>query len=86
LGEVACLDLGDVDLQIGTIATRKTKFFKSRILPLTDTALREYPEARQKAKAPQDSDSGLFWHDQGSARYTSQAIADSVEVARGIPR
>jgi integrase/recombinase XerD len=78
LGELARLDLGDVDLQIGTIAIRETKFFKSRILPLTDSALsalREYLEARRKAKAPQDSDSALFWHDQGNARYTSQAIA-----------
>ena len=39
LGELARLDLGDVDLQTGTIAIRETKFFKSRILPLTDSAL-----------------------------------------------
>ncbi len=86
LGELARLDFGDVDLQIGTIAIRETKFFKSRILPLTDSALsalREYLEARRKAKAPQDSDSGLFWHDHGNARYTSQAIAYSlVEILR----
>ncbi|WP_244563879.1 hypothetical protein [Ensifer aridi] len=39
------------------------------------SALREYLEARRKAKAPQSPDSGLFWHDQGNARYTSHAIA-----------
>ena len=78
LGELARLDLGDVDLQTGTIAIRETKFFKSRILPLTDSALsalREYLEARRAAKAPQSQDSGLFWHDQGNARYTSHSIA-----------
>jgi integrase/recombinase XerD len=78
LGELARLDLGDVDLQTGTITIRETKFFKSRILPLTDSALsalREYLEARRKAKAPQSPASGLFWHDQGNARYTSQSIA-----------
>jgi integrase len=78
LGELARLDLGDVDLQIGTITIRETKFFKSRILPLTDSALlalREYLEARRKAKAPQNPASGLFWHDQGNARYTSHSIA-----------
>jgi integrase len=78
LGELARLDLGDVDLQTGTIAIRETKFFKSRILPLTDSALsalREYLEARRAAKAPQSPDSGLFWHDQGNARYTSHSIA-----------
>jgi integrase/recombinase XerD len=74
LSELARLDLGDVDLQSGTITIRETKFFKSRMLPLTDsalTALRQYLEARRQAKAPQNPDSALFWHDQGNARYTS---------------
>jgi integrase/recombinase XerD len=78
LGELARLTLADVDLQAGTITVRETKFFKSRILPLADTALsalREYLEARRKAKAPQSPKSGLFWHDQGNARYASQSIA-----------
>lgn len=78
LGEVARLDLGDVDLTAGTITIRETKFFKSRILPLADSALAalsEYLMLRRKAKAPQSVDSGLFWHDQGNARYTSHAIA-----------
>lgn len=78
LGELARLDLGDVDLTAGTITIRETKFFKSRILPLADSALAalsEYLMRRRKAKAPQSVDSGLFWHDQGNARYTSHAIA-----------
>ena len=78
LGELARLNLGDVDLESGAITIRETKFFKSRILPLTGSALaalRKYLEARRKAKAPQSPDSGLFWHDQGNARYTSHGIA-----------
>jgi integrase/recombinase XerD len=78
VGELARLNLGDVDLQSGTISIRETKFFKSRILPLSDSALsalREYLEARRDAKAPQSPDSGLFWHDQGNDRYTSHGIA-----------
>ena len=78
VGELARLNLGDADLQTGTIAIRETKFFKSRILPLSDSALsalHEYLEARREAKAPQSPDSGLFWHDQGNARYTRQSIA-----------
>jgi integrase/recombinase XerD len=78
LSELSRLNLGDVDLQSGTIAIRETKFFKSRILPLTNSALgavREYLELRQQAGAPQNCDSGLFWRDQGSTRYTSHGIA-----------
>jgi integrase/recombinase XerD len=78
LGEIARLNLGDVDLADGTITVRETKFFKSRILPLAGSALaalKDYLEARRKAKAPQSPEAGLFWHDQGNARYTSHAIA-----------
>jgi len=76
--ELARLDLGDVDPRCGTITIRETKFFKTRILPLPDTVmaeLRTYLDARRSAGAPQDPQSGLFWHDQGNDRYTSAAIA-----------
>ena len=89
LGELVRLDLGDVDLQSGTITIRETKFFKSRILPLTDSALaalREYLETRRQAKAPQNPDSGLFWHDQGDRRYTSQSIGGGLWTYCGAPR
>jgi integrase len=36
--ELAGLDLGDVDLQSGTITIRETKFYKTRILPLTEAS------------------------------------------------
>lgn len=78
VGELARLNLGDVDLQSGAITIRETKFFKSRVLPLTDSALsalRKYLKARREAKAPQGQESGLFWHDQGDAGYSSQSIA-----------
>jgi integrase/recombinase XerD len=78
LGELARLNLADVNLLAGTITIRETKFFKSRILPLAGSALsalKEYLKARYKAKAPQRADSGLFWHDQGNARYSSKSIA-----------
>lgn len=77
-GELARLDLGDVDLQGGTITVRQTKFFKTRILPLPDSVmaeLRAYIDARRRAGALQDPRSGLFWHEGRSARYTKHAIA-----------
>ena len=76
--ELARLDLSDVDLQCGTITIRETKFFKTRILPLPDTVmveLRAYMDARRRAGAPHHPQSGLFWHEQDSGRYTSAAIA-----------
>jgi site-specific recombinase XerD len=79
LGELARLNVADVDLQSGAIHIRETKFFKSRILPLTNSALlalREYLEARCRTKAPQSPDSPLFWHDRGNGRYTHQGIAE----------
>jgi integrase len=91
--ELARLNLGDVDLRSGTITIRETKFFKTRILPLPDTVmaeLRTYIDARRSAGAPQDPQSGLFWHDQGNDRYTSAAIAwllvDVIRRAEFKPR
>jgi len=77
VSEIAHLNLGDVDLQVGTITIRETKFFKSRILPLAESvtaALREYLEARRRAGAPQAPESGLFWHDQNGTRYATQTV------------
>jgi integrase/recombinase XerD len=77
VSEIARLNLGDVDLQVGTITIRETKFFKSRILPLAESvtaALREYLEARRRAGAPQGPESGLFWHDQNGTRYATKTV------------
>lgn len=77
LGELARLDLRDVDLNAGALEVRETKFFKSRTLPLTDSVmgvLRQYLDARRRAGAPQDGGSGLFWHRQAAARYSRVMI------------
>ena len=76
-GELARLDLGDVDLQDGTITIRQTKFFKTRILPLPDSViaeLRAYIDVRRRAGGSQDARSGLFWHERGDGHYTPEMI------------
>jgi len=76
-GELARLDLGDFDLQGGTITIRQTKFFKTRILPLPDSVvveLRAYIDARRRAGGSQDARSGLFWHQRGDGHYTPETI------------
>ena len=78
ISEIAGLDLRDVDLKSGAITIRETKFFKSRILPLTDSvvsALRDYLDARRRAGAPQEPYAGLFWHQQRLERYHPRSIA-----------
>jgi integrase len=76
-GELARLNLGDVDLQDGTITIRQTKFFKTRILPLPDSVvveLRAYIDTRRRAGGSQDACSGLFWHKRGDGHYTPEMI------------
>jgi len=80
-GELAQLDLGDVDLQSGTITIRETKFYKTRILPLSDSVmveLRAYLDTRRRAGAPQDSQSGLFWQDHFKDRYASEVVTTMI--------
>lgn len=73
LGEIARLDVGDVQVDDGTIDIRETKLFKSRRLPLAPsvtTVLNVYLEARQQAGAPTHASAGLFWHQQKGGRYS----------------
>lgn len=80
-GELACLDLGDVNLPSGTITVRETKFYKTRILPLPDSVmveLRAYLDARRRTGAPQDPQSGLFWHDHFNDRYTPVVVSKMI--------
>ena len=80
-GELARLDLGDVDLQTGTITVRETKFYKTRILPLPESViieLRAFLDARQRAGAPQNPQSGLFWHEHFNDRYAPIAVSNMI--------
>ena len=88
LGELVRLTLGDIDFRDDTIEIRGTKFFKSRRVPLAPSvisALRDYLTLRQKAGAPTDSSSPLFWHRHeagGYARVTTHWLL--VRVLRNV--
>jgi integrase len=72
LAEIVGLKLGD--LNADCIEVLDTKFFKSRRLPLSATALaalRDYLKARAKAGAPTESDAPLFWHAKGGYGYVA---------------
>jgi integrase/recombinase XerD len=73
LGEIVRLNVGDFDVDNGTIEIRLSKFFKSRRLPLADSvaaALRAYLVARRQAGAATSPDSAFFWHQQAAGRYS----------------
>lgn len=68
LGEIVRLELKDIDLAEGTIEIRNTKFFKSRRLPLSSSALaalQDYLEVRQQAGASVHPEARLFCHSKG---------------------
>jgi len=74
LAEIVGLKIGDLDLNADCIEVSDTKFFKSRRLPLSATAmaaLRDYLNARAKAGAPTESDAPLFWHAKGGYGYVA---------------
>ena len=74
IGEIVGLELKDIDLNAGTIEVRDTKFFKSRLLPLSPdaaAAVQAYMKAREKAGASGDPDASLFWHEKGGYGYVA---------------
>jgi len=90
LGELVRLALSDIDFRDDTIEIRGTKFFKSRRVPLAPgviSALQNYLTLRQKAGAPTDSSSPLFWHRHepgGYARVTAHSLLVRVLRSAGL--
>jgi integrase/recombinase XerD len=82
LGEIVRLNVGDFDIDDRTIEIHRTKFFKSRRLPLSDSvvaALPSYLEARKRAGASTMPDAALFWHQRSAGRY-ARATAEQLLV------
>lgn len=74
LGEIVRLKLKDVDLTEASIEICDSKFFKSRRLPLSKTAiaaLTDYLRVRRKAGAPMNPESPVFWHRRRGYRYST---------------
>lgn len=88
LGEIVGLELKDIDLVEGTIEVRDTKFFKSRLLPLSPSALaalQDYLEARRQYGAPVHTDAPLFCHEKGGySRMTAGILLRHVIDLAGL--
>ena len=64
-GELLGVVVGDYNRVEFTLHIRETKFYKSRLLPINDSIIREleqYLEARLRRKLPLSSDSPLVWN------------------------
>ena len=78
IGELVRLTLADVHLDDDSIEIRKSKFFKSRRLPLTPTVmqvLKDYLAARDRAGAPRTAQSGVFWNPERERRYSYVTVS-----------
>ena len=76
IGEALRLRLRDVDLETDTLVIRDTKFFKSRVVPISESlreAIREYLSERLKATASPDA--FLFLNHRGD-RYSSDKFGE----------
>ena len=85
-GEVLALDISDVDLLGGVLAVRKTKFGKSRFVPVhesTRDALVHYAEHRDRL-CPRRSTSAFFVSECGTRLYQEIAAYTFAKVSRAI--
>jgi len=97
--EALTLVTGDVDLEAGVLTVRRTKFHKSRLVPLHPSAigpLRDYAAARDR-RHPAPRDTAFFVSDAGrrlpygTVRHTfhrllKQALLGAVPSGRARPR
>lgn len=63
LGEVLKLELRDINRKDQALYIRETKFFKSRVVPLSSSMMRElesYLQLRKRSRAPTNPESPLF--------------------------
>jgi integrase len=79
LGEALRLRLGDIDLKSQSLCIRQTKFFKSRLVPLSSSVmkeLRDYLRLRQRSGAPTNPDSFIFQNPHQKGPYSNSAIQE----------
>jgi integrase len=86
IGEVVALDRGDVDLSGAVLTIRRTKFGKSRLLPVHATtrgALREYADQRDRIQ-PRPRTTGFFVAEHGGRLTTNVVERTFVRLSREV--
>ncbi len=77
ISEVLKLQLGDIDTENQTIHIRETKFFKSRLVPLSPSMMREleaYLQLRRQFGVPINLQSPLFQNPHQRGHYASSTV------------
>jgi integrase len=85
-GEAIALEVADVDLLGGVLAVRKTKFGKSRFVPIHDStreALADYSEQRDRI-CPRRPTKAFFISERGTQLYHEIAAYTFAKVLRAI--
>jgi integrase len=85
-GEARALDVADVDLQSGVLAVRKTKFGKSRFVPVQEStreALASYAEHRDRL-CPRRRSKAFLVSERGTRLYQEIAAYTFAKVSRAI--
>jgi site-specific recombinase XerD len=90
ISEALSLTLADVDLPAGLLTIRKSKFYKTRLVPMSpglSSALSSYVSQRAKEHSTKP-DSALFLTRKGTplARYTAENIFRRLRVRAGVLR
>jgi integrase/recombinase XerD len=84
-GELERLNLEDVDLESGVLTIQRSKFYKSRLVPISEStalALKLYLGLRMKG-FPTDDPKSAFFIGFAGARITSNAMS---RILRGVTR
>jgi len=77
LSESLKLELGDIDRRQQTLHIRKTKFYKSRLIPLSASMMKQlecYLELRKRSGAPNDPGSPLLHNLHRKGPYSKSAV------------
>jgi len=79
-GEVRRLRLADLDLKAGVLRIHQTKFYKSRLVPLSPSVaerVRRYLSARTQKNLPMEPGAPLLWNGRPHRPGQARAVGDS---------
>lgn len=83
ISEVRRLNLGDVDVECGVLTIRKSKFKKSRLVPLHPSsceALRQYRALRMRVLGDAPDSAAPFFINKRRRRFANRTLLGTIQV------